>query len=340
MSFFELNETALKSFYFYHMVLTLRHSEEKGIRTGLYTSDMLGYYKTLRGADGNRYAASWWNQRVAGTSYSVEIKEAKTKDGTAHIHMHVFIMAKMPLYNKAKREKSQFILAVQDKWKRITGDSDGVFLEPVYYRNEADEVVYYDRKTSKPADLQKAIGECMKYTLKADSESLKGFGYGFIADLLTTRNRYYGRTGVLNAKCKESKRFKGLDRLCTDFQDLEEITADEWKQLFNPETGETYKKEETAIVVTRFRNMVPRLVGGSMHSSPRGHGTPVGETPIPLTEEKKNAHANRGNEAYYSLKSRASAVFYKPDETKAVATLLAMSIRAPYLPENDLLPLS
>lgn len=312
--FFELNAEKLKRYRFYHLVLTLKHKSAEGVRTGLYTSELLKYYKRLRGADGNRAAAAWWNQRVAGTSYSVELKAAK--DGTAHIHMHILVMSKMPLYNHKTPSRSAFITSARERWRAITGDSDGVFLEPVYFLQD-ERKVYYDPSRDSVTVLQKAIAECMKYTLKADSEALAGFDYSFIRDLLTVRNRYYGRTGVLNAKCAASKQFAELGRLNTDFQDLEELTSNEWRQLFNPETGETYAKEETKISVAFFSNTRKRVAAGaSIHHEP--------DRP-------------RGGEEYYSFKNRSLATFYGYEEKKPVAVHLAKSIRYEYHPENDLL---
>ncbi|RZJ91529.1 MAG: hypothetical protein EOO60_07900, partial [Hymenobacter sp.] len=49
LDWFELNREKLAPYFFYHMVLTVRHSAAEDVRTGLYTPDMLAYFAELRG---------------------------------------------------------------------------------------------------------------------------------------------------------------------------------------------------------------------------------------------------------------------------------------------------
>lgn len=249
MSFFDVNEDRLKGYRFYHLVLTVRHSKAGGIRTNLYTSELLKYYTALRGSDGNRAAHQWWNQHVAGGTFSVELKAGR--DGSPHIHIHSLLLSTVPLCGDVR--KSAFEKELRRRWKHLTGDSTHVHLEPVYYLDEQRQKVYFDAQQHEIAHLRRAVSECAKYTLKADADALRGFDADFVADLLATRNRYYGRFGVLSRNKKDDA-FEHLDMLNTDFKDLEQVQAHELEQLYNPQTGEVVPKEQTRLAMTSFRN--------------------------------------------------------------------------------------
>ena len=330
LEWFDLNRAALAPYRFYHLVLTVPHSLKKGIRTGVYTSQLLDYYAQLRGqgkgAGRNTAAKEWWEQRIAGGFTSVELAPGFT-DRSAHIHLHILLIAKMPLI-RADRA-SEFLKNIRSRWAKITGTDakqvkKGIHLEPVYYLNDKGEKIYC-RKDDDIDLLRKGVSECMKYTLKSDETSLEGYTDDFLRELLTTKNRYYGRFGCLTKKSPLSSQFVELDRLNQDFKDLEQIKKRELEQLYNPETGQVHKPENTSIAFTRISNLRAKFAPSSSKlNSKTGKGVPITEKVL------------RGDEKYFSLINRRKVVFYEPDEKQTVAKALAWSILSPYDSNDDL----
>ncbi len=301
-AFFAANAEQLKPFYFYHMVLTVRHSAADNVRTGLYTGDVVKYFAALRGQGGtnDRAAKAWWNDRVAGSLYSVELKAGR--DGSPHIHVHALLLARRPLW-RADGKPSAFVGAARDRWQRITGDSTGVFVEPVYTLDEAGAKQYYSPRTSGPDALRRAVAECAKYTLKTEPAALGAFSTAFIRDLLTTRNRYFGRTGILTKK-GGGDMFTDLERLNTNFQDLEAAEERTAETMVNPETGAVARPEETRILMTPFAN--------------------VQEVP-----------AADGRSTYWALRDPTNAVRFGHELTPDVQVFLAQTLRRRYDPRAD-----
>jgi hypothetical protein len=324
-AFFEANEQALKPFYFYHMVLTVRHSMAANIRTGLYTADVVKYFAALRGQGGtnDRAAKDWWNERVAGSLYSVELKAGR--DGSPHIHIHALLMARRPLW-RADGKPSAFVAAACDRWQRITGDSTGVFLEPVYTLDANREKQYYNPRGDGIADLRRAVAECAKYTLKTEAAALAAFSTAFIRDLLTTRNRYFGRTGILTKKGGGTM-FEGLERLNTNFKDLEAIAEREAETLYNPATGATVPKEETTLLITPFANVREQRAAACVVAPLDGADVaPCDGKPRP---------PRRGGETYWVLLNPGAAIRFGSELTPDVQVFLAQTIRRRYDPCAD-----
>lgn len=322
MLWFDLNEQALKSYRFYQLVLTMRHSAKDGIREGVYTSELLANFNALRGGDGNRAARQWWDKRIAGGTFSVEVISARMDD-TGHIHLHVLLICApgdIPIWRADGRE-SAFGQQVKARWAHLTGDAPKrVHIEPAYFLEEAENgdrtKVYYDPAKHDTSLLRKAVAECAKYTIKSDSESLEGLSPAFLADLLDMRNRYYGRFGIMSKNSKGSAVFAGMDMLRTDFKDLAEVEQRELEQLYNPETGEVVRKEDTRLALSYYRNTRPRSAPlASIHSK-------RGEMP-------------RGGEKYYTFRSQANVVYYGPDEVQKVAIDAARTLRQRYVAGND-----
>jgi hypothetical protein len=349
LGFFDLNREVMKDYYFYHMVLTLRHSRDEDVRDGLYTKYLMERFKMLRGTHFDKGSSSglaaadkeYWNQRVAGGIYSIETVPGA--DGSPHIHLHILLLAKMPLWRRS--QASAFVKRMRSRWLELTDDSTQVHLEPVYtwrldeagnkvkgkdgkplkdwvtknrltatggevFESEAAaEISAYDH-------LRAGVAECAKYTLKTDEASLSQFSDSFLYDLIETRHRYYGRFGCLHAKSPESAKFSELKRLSADFKDLEQVDADEARQLFNPVTGEICAKSSTAMVITTFRNV-------------KGHTAPGGD--------KKLANGqNAGFEHYYSINDMTKAVEYDPYGGSAVAKALSVTLYRRYKAEDDI----
>jgi hypothetical protein len=330
------NFELVKGYKFYHLVLTLRHKAEEGIRDYFYFPDLIEYFKQLRGlvTGKNRDAQrSWWDKRVAGGFYSVEA--TPSKDGTAHIHLHVLLMAKMPLWRKG--QKSEFQKAVTLKWAEITGAQDvnaaswKVHLEPVYtFKKDEDGNPVLDAKGERVKEyaralslgeanaehLKAAVTECAKYTMKTDAKSLDGFSDSMLHDLLTQRHRYYGRFGILHAKHPEAAKFKNLNRLNADFKDLTEIDAKKAKQLWNPETQQVVERQFCKLSITPFRNTAARQAGGSIH----------------VDEDGKQ----RGGEVYWTILDRKRVTEFPSEYHMPKA--LSLTIYREYHEEDDLLP--
>jgi hypothetical protein len=320
MEWLELNEHPLKGYQFYHMVLTVRHSAANKLRAGLYTGELLSHFAALRGAGkaSDPARVEWWNKRVSGGVYSVELAPGKT-DVSAHIHIHVTLFCApgtLPVYRKDR--PSEFVKEATKIWRKLTKDPKGqsIFIEPVYYKNEAGEKQVY--KKGQPTELlYKAVAECMKYTLKSDESSLSGYTPEFLQELLTTPNRYYGRFGVLHARTVSPVIFVELERLNTNFQDLEQLKAKELETLYNPETGVVHQKSETRIALSYFRN------------------TKFKEAPL-ASNHSIRGEKNRGGEKYYQFRDLSKVGFLHPDQENAAALYLARTIRATYDESNDL----
>lgn len=319
LEWMQLNQLALAGYEFYHMVLNVRHSVANQLRDGLYTSELLENFAALRGSGStcDRARRAWWDARIAGGVFSVELAPGKT-DISAHIHLHITLFCHpghIPIYRKDR--SSEFVKTASKIWRKLTNDpkAKSIFLEPVYYKNEAGEKCYY--KKGQPTELlHKAVAECMKYTLKSDEASLTGYTPAFLRELLTTRNRYYGRFGALSLKDKRSASFVELERLNTNFQDLEQMAAKELETLYNPETGQLHCKTETRISLSYFKNTRTKTAAAvSIHSTP--------EKP-------------RGGEVYYQFRDPFEVIQLPPNGGRAAALFLARTTRAEYLPQYDL----
>jgi hypothetical protein len=322
LDWFDLNRDKLRKYFFYHMVLTVRHSTAAGVRTGLYTPDMLSYFAELRGTSDTlagaerRRLSKTWKDYVAGGSYGVELKAGRDK--SPHIHIHVFLIGNRRLANKAK--DSAFLAHVRKEWKAITGDSDGVFIKPVYYLDEHKNEVPCERGSDVHVD--RAAMECMKYTIKADSEALVGYSNSFLVSLLTMRNRYYSRFGCLSGNDKSSAQFSQLDMLSADYQDLDRLTRLELNRLFDPTTGELVDKEDTSLLVAPHKNLkaTPGALrihdaDGNVLDVPRGESFLGGETVYELLP------SSPGQNQFFPYHERARA-----------GMLLARSINRDYEP--------
>jgi hypothetical protein len=319
MEWLDMNKKPLEGFKFYHMVLNVRHSVATKLRDGLYTEELVQFFRELRGLGGtcNRARKAWWDKRVSGGVYSVELAPGKT-DVSAHIHIHITLFCApgtIPIY-RADRP-SQFVKQATAIWRKLTKDpkAKNIFLEPVYYITEAGKKEYYQE--GQPVELlYKAVAECMKYTLKSDESSLLGYTPAFLEELLTTPNRYYGRFGILTLKDKSPIIFCELERLNSNFQDLQQMVARELETLYNPETGEVHCKTETRIALSYFKNTRSKTAPMSVHSA-RGD--------IP-----------RGGEQYYQFRDPFEVTYLPPNGTRAAALFLARTTRAEYLPGYDL----
>lgn len=343
VDWFLLNAKALSGYFFYHMVLTVRHSAAQGVRTGMYAPDMLLYFAQLRGTCTSlsgaqqRQRSADWKDFIAGGSYSMEMVDGE--DGSPHIHIHCLLVARKQLTNKAK--DSKFMAYVRPLWKHITGDSDNVFVKPLYYLDENRNEVPAFRGSDVNIDV--AVSECMKYTLKADSEGLEGFSDQFLIDLLGMKKRYYARFGCLSGNDKTSKQFQKLEMLAGDFQDLDKLTDKELARLFDPETGELVDVANTSLLVAPFKNMQPKpavkgptiyrpVIPEHFPGAVRVLG-PAGET-IGWTDKD----FTYGGEPYYSLKPSPLGEnhFFPPTERKRAAILLSRVIKADYGQPLDL----
>jgi hypothetical protein len=310
MDWLALNEHPLKGFRFYHMVLNVRHSAALKLREGLYTSELLESFANLRGSGKScdLAAKEWWDRRVSGGVFSVELAPGKT-DITAHVHVHVTLFCApgtIPIYRKDRN--SEFVKEASRRWRKLTGDpkAKALFLKPVYYKNEAGEEQFYTE--GEPIEkLYKAVSECMKYTLKSDESSLLGYTPGFIEELLTTPNRYFGRFGVLHQKTPSPIIFCELERLNANYVDENERKEKEKKSLYDHSTGEQVEKIETRIGISYFKNTRIR-------------------------------HASKalGEGSYYQFLDQSRVGYLHPDEEKKALQYLARTIRADYEPENDI----
>jgi hypothetical protein len=344
LAFFQLNKSLLRKYYFYHLVLTVRHDARKGLRTGLYTSELLNMFQQLRGKDNNRAWRSWWDARVAGGTFSTEIKAGK--DSSPHIHIHCLIVAHRQLYRFGK-VRSVFEKAITEKWQQITKDNQNVpFLEPVYtWRLDDDgNKVYIDGEAQKDyapwghsAHVDAAVAECAKYTLKADANSLAGYTDEFLRELLRTRNRYYGRFGCLSGNSPASKQFENVAMLATDYKDLEAMEKLELEMLLNPETGEVAEKDSLPVVLTPFRNVkykepaprLHRLVHQTEYEL-RGRFHPGGQVRELLDKPEQPP-------GYYSINAMRDCAIFPPWRRHEVGQALARTVTNIYEPDNDIL---
>ena len=325
LDWFELNRKKLAPYFFYHCVFTVKHDAAAGVRTGLYTPDLLRYFAELRGTHkglsgaAQRYRSKMWKHFVAGGTYSVEVKQGR--DGSPNIHIHCLLLGNVKLFNRA--EPSEFMLHVVPLWEQITGDSRNVFIEPVYYNEpvkQRDKVVMKKVYAFKGSDVQveRAVSECMKYTIKADAASLADYSDAFLTDLLTFTNRYYSRFGCLHPKDKSSRQFQKMELLCLDYQDLEMVTRTELARLFNPETGEILEQEETQFIAAPKRKMLAK------------------ENPVALSKlpeiELNGRKVRLGEDVYYSAENLtvAQARFFPYYEKQRAAIFLSRSIAGDY----------
>jgi hypothetical protein len=148
LKFIELEQKTLQGYHAYQVVLTLKHNTAEGVRTDFYLALLLNLWKKLRGRDHNRAQRAWWDSKVQGTIWSVEIIKAK-HDSTGHIHLHVLLFSKYSnLTRKAepgkrtKPKKSVFEQQIQACWLGLTGDSPQVHVEKAYYTELVERPVW------------------------------------------------------------------------------------------------------------------------------------------------------------------------------------------------------
>lgn len=312
LDWFELNRSVLRKYFFYHMVLTVPHSMAEGLRTGLYVSELLDSFAKLRGtAKGmsgweRKENGEWWSSWIAGGFYYVENKPGK--DGSPHIHLHAVVLAKKLAWNA--KQSSKFMIECGARWAAITQNTkafQGVFIDPVYYIDqETKQRVNCHLGSS--VNLQAAVSEAAKYTMKTDTETLSAFSDDFLADMLTAKNRYYGRFGCLNAKHPESTQFQKLEMLRTDFKDLEQVSEIELRRLFNPETGEIVDKVDTRLVVTQFRNMRATETAGWVEGTMKPTRERVAGEKVVVGEMVYALDKQVGYTAYYPEWDRGRAI--------------------------------
>lgn len=261
--FFEENQEEMTDYNFFHLVLTLRHNENH--RNYNYVEEILKNFKDLRGTNSKKKDYQKWKIFVEGGYYSVEIKQGKD---SPHIHIHSIIMTK-------KDVKSPDLSFIQKNWKTITGDSDQIKVEPIFFLQEKYEegAVKYERKDGSTAwkinynpeihgieHLKNAFMESLKYTIKTDD--ILGDMKGKVDDkqkellysLLSKRHRLYSRFGCLTNNKKNREKFEGLAKLALNFKDLENVNVTD-KSLIDVETGEQKEAHETNIFVTKFSNV-------------------------------------------------------------------------------------
>jgi hypothetical protein len=342
LQWFALNRKPLKKYFFYHMVLTVRHKESIGLRTGLYTSELLQFFQQLRGKDDRLGWRKTWDEYVAGGTYSTEIKPGS--DASPHIHIHILLLGHRKLY-KFGKEDSEFMKLVGPKWREITGDDEAQvpFLEPVYTVAGYDENGHAIKKyalSGSDVNIDAAVAECEKYTMKADAQSLEDYSDEFLRQLLSTRNRYYGRFGCLSANSPASKQFEKLGMLATDFKDLAELEKRSAEQLINPETGEIAEKDSLPVVLTPFRNVRYREV------EPERHG-PVEERPAVKLKSGRVLPAGKIRPlldepikklGYYAVLKMSDCAMFPPHRAHEIGRALAGTVRNEYEKENDIFP--
>jgi hypothetical protein len=338
LAWFDLNREQLRKYFYYHMVLTVPHSEAEGVRTGLYVGEILENFARLRGtAKGmpgkvRKRVSTWWNSWIAGGFYHVETIPARN-DKTAHTHVHVVVVAKKQLWNADYSKKSVFQKQIEPRWALLTKNDKlfkGVFIDPVYYIDE-ETGKRVNCHFGSSMNLEAAVSEATKYTMKVDSKSLDGFTDSFLDDMLTTRNRYYGRFGCLNAKDPASKQFEKLDMLCTDFKDLEQLSEIEARRLFNPETGEIVNKEDTRLLVTPFRNMKQTETAGWVEGS-------WAEGSARTNKQRVAGEKMVIGEMVYMLdKEVGYTSYYSPDDKAKAVGRMSMSLTNEYDAELDII---
>lgn len=342
LAWFSLNQKKLKKYFFYHMVLTVRHKAELGLRTGLYTAELMSYFQQLRGKDNNRAWRETWDEYVAGGTYSTEIKPSKDK--TAHIHIHILLLGHRKLY-KFGKEESEFMKLVGPRWREITGDDEAQvpFLEPVYTIKGWDEngLPKKDYATTGYAEnIAAAVAECEKYTLKADAQSLDEYSPDFLRELLQNRNRYYGRFGCLHAKSPLSKQFQKLDMLATDYKDLDEMDKRAAQMLVNPETGEVAEKDSLPVLLTPFRNVRYNEVPEVLHRIDEDFPAleHKGCVLLPAVRVARLLDKPEKPLGYYSVVKMRDCAVFPPHRAHEVGRALAGTVRNEYEKENDIFP--
>jgi hypothetical protein len=296
-------------------------------------SELVEKFKQLRGVTGRATEQrSWWDKRVAGGMYSVELTAGS--DGSPHIHLHCVLLATMPLFRHSRGHQSEFIKRARLNWLELTGDSSNLYIEPIY-RYKRDEETgaqlldakgkrikeYAEKGEATAEHLQAAFAECAKYTLKSEPEALEQFADSFIHDLVESKNRYFGRFGCLHHRDPRSGAFKQLAVLNTNFKDIEAVDEKRLQQLYNPETGETQSIVTTRLAVTPFSNT-------------RGKTAPAAKY---REQIHKDAGRVRGSETYYQLVNPAKVRELPFDADKRLPKALAATIYERYEPENDLL---
>ncbi len=330
--FFNTNRHVLSCYYIYHFVVTLRHSRDEDVRDNLYVSELVKKFKQLRGVTGRTTEQrKWWDQRIAGGMYSVELTPGA--DGSPHIHLHCILLANMPLYRHSRGHQSSFIKRARLNWLELTEDSSNLYIEPIYTfrRNEETGIALRDDKGKRLKDyavkgeasleqLEAAFAECAKYTLKSEPEALDQFTDQFLTDLVESKNRYFGRFGCLHHRDARSEQFQNLDVLNTNFKDIEAVDEKRLQQLYNPETGEVQAITSTKIGITPFSNT-------------RGKVAPV---PVYRDERHKDGRV-RGGETYYQMVHPQKVRELAFGADKHLPKALAATIYERYEPENDLL---
>jgi hypothetical protein len=215
-AFCQANLSPLAKFHLYHLTLTLPHSAEQQLRTGVYTDEILKHFADVRGTEGGRRQKAWWEAHIVGGTYFVQNPAGRT-DNTAHIHIHALLIARDDLQQPAE---DSFESKLRSNWMDLTGSNEkGVYLERLYWQKHKGGTKHYchPKKGRKPT--WRAINAAVSYISKGTTPlSMRSLTTEAVCTMLIKRQRTYGRFGALSANSRKQSPFTKLELLAMDSQ--------------------------------------------------------------------------------------------------------------------------
>lgn len=229
-TFFDANTDLMEKYDFFHLTLTVPHTENGYKGKEVYSSELLEAFKKLRDLRG-------WKSKVYAGEYSVEF--TKNENGL-HIHLHALVLAHKTEFGRNKLYR--FIL---NEWNRITAwegakrkeftqeEKDAikaglgkdisdeqkelfvnalhpsgathVGLESLYIKNDQGKKIYPSYEKN-PNGFNAAIMECLKYHFEPfeifTDKATKTPNVSLIVEMLPLlhKKRLYGRFGAFHGE--------------------------------------------------------------------------------------------------------------------------------------------
>jgi len=291
-TFFDANTDLMEKYDFFHLTLTVPHTENGYKGKEVYSSELLEAFKKLRDLRG-------WKSKVYAGEYSVEF--TKNENGL-HIHLHALVLAHKTEFGRNKLYR--FIL---NEWNRITAwegakrkeftqeEKDAikaglgkdisdeqkelfvnallpsgathVGLESLYIKNDQGKKIYPSYEKN-PNGFNAAIMECLKYHFEPfeifTDKATKTPNVGLIVEMLPLlhKKRLYGRFGKFHGE-KSLSFNEDKEEEQPHGELMQEISETGNDNIIHPATGQAHDWQYVFYTVGDIANLIFR-------------GTPVG----------------------------------------------------------------
>jgi hypothetical protein len=193
------NEGYLLNCHLYHLTLTVPHSQAKGLRTRLYTRELLRHFKVLRGS-------AEWQRAIEGSIFVVDFTAAT--DNTAHTHLHVLLIANQDLEVVPQGNRRSFQQGREQKWIACTKVNEKhkkhAFKLERIYRKEGNTKIHFEPGKHGVTELHAILQKALEYILKPSVASFYELSPTLMMEYLERPNKQFGVTDKLHGNAANS----------------------------------------------------------------------------------------------------------------------------------------